>query len=65
MMTAQEFRDELKECGLSQTDFAHRLDIAVSTVNRWASGELPVPGYAQAYLRLLRRNRDVIALLAG
>ena len=52
MMTPLEFRDALRGLGLSQKDLALRLGLALSTVNRWAKGKAPVPGYARAYLAI-------------
>jgi transcriptional regulator with XRE-family HTH domain len=49
-MTPQEFRDTIRELGLSQTSFAEQLGLARSTVARWALGKSPVPRYAMVYL---------------
>ena len=51
-MTPDEFRAALKALGLRQKWLAERLGVATTTVNRWATGELPVPRYAVAYLGL-------------
>lgn len=48
--SAAEFRAALKSVGLRQRDLARQLGVAVTTVNRWATGRQPVPGYAVAFL---------------
>lgn len=52
-MTALEFRAALKALGISQRWLARHLGVAVSTVNRWAQGDFPVPQYAAFALELL------------
>jgi transcriptional regulator with XRE-family HTH domain len=49
-MTPQEFRDTIRELGLSQRALARHLGLNKSTVNRWATGETPVPQYAVAWI---------------
>ena len=56
-MNASEFRTALFKLGLKQSDIANRLDVSAKTVNRWANSKDPVPGYAEAYVRLLLNNR--------
>lgn len=56
VMSAAEFRILLKSTGISQRALSHKLGVAVSTVNRWAMGTVPVPQYAVAYLELARIN---------
>jgi DNA-binding transcriptional regulator YiaG len=58
-MTKTEFHDALKATGLTQRALAQELGVAVSTVNRWATGGLPIPKYASAYLGLLRNRQTV------
>jgi transcriptional regulator with XRE-family HTH domain len=50
-MTPAKLRDTLKAIGMTQAGFAERLGLSDTTVNRWARGRAPVPGYAEAYLR--------------
>lgn len=57
-MNADEFRVALKVLGIRQRWLAERLGVAVSTVNRWAKGTLPVPQYAVFALSLLGRLTD-------
>lgn len=57
-MTADEFRATLKVLGIRQRWLAEHLGVAVSTVNRWAQGTLPVPQYAIFTLSLLGRLTD-------
>jgi DNA-binding transcriptional regulator YdaS (Cro superfamily) len=61
-MSAAEFRAALKTLGLRQSWLAERLGVSVSTVNRWATGALPVAPYMPFVLELLR-DRQVAALL--
>ena len=58
-MTSEEFRVELKALGLSQRALAMRLGLAVTTVNRWALEQVPVPQYAVAYLELRRALAEI------
>lgn len=53
-MTAAEFRAALKRLGLTQLALAglERLGVHKATVNAWATGKVPVPRYASAYLEL-------------
>ena len=59
LMTHDEFTAELAGLGLSQTDFRRILErlsgdeVAVTTVNRWATGKRSVPASAAAVVRLL------------
>ncbi|MEO1543723.1 MAG: hypothetical protein AAFR75_06870 [Pseudomonadota bacterium] len=43
----------LKAFGLKQSEFAQLVDVSLRTVSLWASGERPLPGPVQGYLRLL------------
>lgn len=52
-MTPDQFRATLKSLGLSQRALSERFHQPASTVNRWAVGAAPVPGYAAEYLRVL------------
>jgi transcriptional regulator with XRE-family HTH domain len=54
-MTATELRAALKSLHLSQRSLAERLGVHKGTVNRWVTGELPVPQYAAYVLSLLAR----------
>jgi transcriptional regulator with XRE-family HTH domain len=62
-MTNDEFRSALKSLGLRQRWLAQRLGLAVSTVNRWATGEAPVAPYVPFVLDLLRERREIAAKL--
>lgn len=61
-MTATQFRSTLKALGLTQRSFAspERLGVDVHTVNRWATGALPVPRYAAYALELLLDRKAAI-----
>lgn len=52
-MTADEFRTALRALGLRQNRLAAALGVDFNTVSRWAVGTVPVPKYAQSYLRVL------------
>lgn len=43
----------------SQRELARRLDLDPDTVNRWATGRVPVPGYAVEYLRVMRLAKEI------
>lgn len=49
-MNADEFRETLKELGLTQTELRARLGLNKSTLSRYAKGHLSVPQYVVAYL---------------
>jgi transcriptional regulator with XRE-family HTH domain len=52
-MTRDNFRAALSELGWTQTFFADRIGVDISTVNRWATHDHPgVPAHAAAYLSL-------------
>jgi transcriptional regulator with XRE-family HTH domain len=56
-MTNLEFRSTLKSLGIRQRWLAERLGMAPQTINRWATGELPVPPYVPFVLELLREQQ--------
>ena len=63
-MTGPEFKAALRGLSISQRELASRTGITVNTVNRWATGGLPVPRYAEYILELLQdrqRLRDQLA----
>lgn len=53
-MNGAELKTALKEIGWSQGRLARELGVNPVTVSRWATGQLEVPRYAVAYLRVLR-----------
>jgi len=55
MMTASEFRARLSALKLRQKWLAQHLGISTTTVNRWATGALPVAPYVPFVLELLER----------
>lgn len=55
-MTSDQFRAALKSLNLPQRRLAKTLGLDTGTVNRWARGILPVPGYAEAYLNQLKKH---------
>ncbi len=64
-MTAAEFRAALKALALRQAALADRLDVALSTVSRWATGDAPVPGYVAYVLQLLAERNEIADCEAG
>lgn len=52
-MTASEFRTRLKALKLRQAWLAGRLGVSTTTVNRWATGQIPVAPYIPFVLDLL------------
>lgn len=50
---AASFRYRLETHGLKQAQFARRIGVNVTTVNRWANGKAEPAKYATAYLDLL------------
>ena len=56
-MTADQFRETLRTLQIRQNWLADQLGIETSTVNRWATGKLPVPQYAAFCLSLLAESR--------
>ena len=51
-MTSAEFKAALAAAGMTRRSLACVLGVHIVTVNRWATGALPVPMYASAYLTL-------------
>ena len=64
-MTAPELRAALKSLNLSQRSLAERLGVEPATVNRWATGKVPVPLYAVYVLGLLAERREIAAKLGA
>jgi len=64
-MTAPELRAALKSLNLSQRSLAERLGVEPATVNRWATGKVPVPQYAVYVLGLLAERREIAAKLGA
>ncbi len=55
-MNPEEFRDQLKKLGLSQSEAARRFYVGVSAVQRWASGTRSIPGPVIACLEAWTRQ---------
>ncbi len=55
-VTPSQFRRKLKDLGLSQSECARRMYVAVNTVQRWISGESKIPGPAIASLECWTRQ---------
>lgn len=51
-MDHQQFRDALADLNTSQHKFAREIEMDITTVNRWATGQAKIPGIAVAYVRL-------------
>lgn len=53
-MNPDQFRAALAEVGISQAEYARRIDVAKDTMSRWVTGRLsPIPRYAIYPLELL------------
>lgn len=52
-MTGEQFAQALADLGWRQVEFANRTGVGAVTVNRWISGHLPVPTWAQRHVELL------------
>jgi DNA-binding transcriptional regulator YiaG len=59
-MTPSQFKDALRELGISQRQFAREIEVDVTTVNRWANGKAEITGPAKAYLNLRVRLAHVV-----
>ena len=55
-VTPSQFRRKLKDLGLSQSECARRMYVAVNTVQRWISGENKIPGPVIALLESWTRQ---------
>ncbi len=55
-VTPSQFRRKLEDLGLSQSECARRMYVAVNTVQRWISGENKIPGTAIACLECWTRQ---------
>lgn len=55
-MTAPEFRLALAELHMTQREFARRAGLLASSVNRYAQGDRPVPGWVDWVVELLRQS---------
>lgn len=53
-MKSADFRDILKDLGISQAEYARRIDVSKDTMSRWVTGRMsPIPRYAIYPLELL------------
>ncbi len=59
-MQGQELRETLRALGWSQAKLASKLGLHVNTVSQWAVGDVPVPGYAIEYLRVLVLAHEIM-----
>lgn len=64
-MTPEEFRAALKDLGMSQIFLALNAKMSPTTVNRWATGLQPIPGWVPWVFRLLEESRTNRARLAA
>lgn len=54
-MTPATFASTLSDLDLSQVRFARLTGVHVTTVSRWATGGLPIPGWVPSWLDMCRR----------
>lgn len=59
-MNGEELKATLKALHIKQNDLAERLGVGYVTVSRWATSELPVPGYVQEYMRVLVLAAEIL-----
>lgn len=59
-MNATALRAALRALNVNQAWLARRLRVSPNQVSRWAVGAVPVPGYAEEYLRLARGIHDLV-----
>jgi putative transcriptional regulator len=57
-------REARKTTGLSQGEFARRIDTPVATLRGWEQGRFSPPGIAQALARLITKHPDLTEELA-
>ncbi len=57
----EDLRLLLKGIGWSQRKFSGAIGVGTDTVNKWATGKLPVPLYASEYLRLVKIIKNAAA----
>ena len=58
-MNAFEFKNSLKQIGISQGDFAELCGVHHTTVNRWCNGGIRIPKYAKALLTMEYEGIDI------
>lgn len=65
-MIPAEFQSSLKALGISQAEYARRIDVSKDTMSRWVTGRMsPIPRYAIYPLELLmaiKRLKDEAGL---
>lgn len=52
-MTKDEFRQSLRNLGLSQFEFRQRTGMSANAVSRWATGRVRIPRWVEYVLQLL------------
>lgn len=57
-MSNFDLKSALKALGWSQAKLARRLGVDITTVNRWANGE--VPAYVVEYMRAMGLARQIL-----
>ena len=55
-MSAAQFKEELRRVGLSKRRLAVVLHVSRSSVYRWATGEVVIPGPVAVLMRLLPKR---------
>jgi putative transcriptional regulator len=58
-------REARKMTGLSQSEFARRIDTPVATLRGWEQGRFSPPGIATALARLIAKHPDLADELPG
>jgi DNA-binding transcriptional regulator YiaG len=55
-MSAEQFKRELRRVGTSKRALARVLHVSRSTVYRWATGEVEIPGPVAVLMRMLPKR---------
>jgi len=58
-LTAEEIKQKRKEAGMTQEQLAHKLGVAVATIQRWEKGvHRPSPMAARQLWRALKKGKS-------
>jgi transcriptional regulator with XRE-family HTH domain len=52
-----DLKSELKNLGMTQKDFANKIDKSVHTVTRWVKGDVETPKLVKLYLEAYRKAK--------
>lgn len=63
MMQPSDFKQRLRDLGLTQEEFGALVFSPVRTVNYWATASVRVPGPVEAVVRLLERRPELVEVM--